>query len=30
MSYLDESNERLKEGIKDILAVYSANVVNGT
>ena len=30
MDYLDKSNERYKEGLKDILAAYSGNVVNGT
>ena len=30
MGYLDEANERLKDGIKDIFAVYSGNVINGT
>ena len=29
MDYLDKSNERYKEGIKDILATYSGNVTNG-
>ena len=29
MDYLDEQNERYKEGIKDILATYSGNVTNG-
>lgn len=29
MDYLDKSNERYKEGIKDILATYSDNVTNG-
>jgi len=29
MDYLNKSNERYKQGIKDILATYSGNVVNG-